>query len=69
MGTIANYFFRGIGVMFGRSMRQILCSMDARPAITVMPIAFMLLFIYVCSGAILALEELFLAIINKKTEN
>lgn len=69
MGTIANYFFRGIGVMLGRSMRQILCSMDARPAATVMLIAFMLLFVYVFSGVILALEEIFLAIINKKTEN
>ncbi len=40
--------------MLGRSMRHILRSMDTIITVTVMPIAFMLLFVYVFGGAIQA---------------
>jgi ABC-2 type transport system permease protein len=52
METIKNYFFRDMGVMLGRSMRHILRSMDTIITVTVMPISFMLLFVYVFGGAI-----------------
>ena len=39
-------------VMLGRSMRHIFRSMDAIITVTIMPIAFMLLFVYVFGGAI-----------------
>jgi ABC-2 type transport system permease protein len=52
METIKNYFFRDMGVMLGRSMRHILRSMDTIITVTIMPIAFMLLFVYVFGGAI-----------------
>lgn len=52
METIKNYFFRDMGVMLGRSMRHILRSMDTIITVTIMPIAFMLLFVYVLGGAI-----------------
>lgn len=52
METIKNYFFMDIGVMLGRSMRHILRSMDTIITVTIMPIAFMLLFVYVFGGAI-----------------
>jgi len=52
METIKNYFFRDMGVMLGRSMRHIIRSMDTIITVTVMPIAFMLLFVYVFGGAI-----------------
>lgn len=41
-----------MGVMLGRSMRHILRSMDTIITVTIMPIAFMLLFVYVFGGAI-----------------
>jgi ABC-2 type transport system permease protein len=47
-------FFGDMGVMLGRSMRHILRSMDTIITVTVMPIAFMLLFVYVFGGAIQA---------------
>src|SRR5512138_1980768 len=47
-----NYFFSDMGVMLGRSMRHILRSMDTIITVTIMPIAFMLLFVYVFGGAI-----------------
>ena len=47
-----NYFFNDMGVMLGRSMRHILRSMDTIITVTIMPIAFMLLFVYVFGGAI-----------------
>jgi ABC-2 type transport system permease protein len=47
-----NYFFSDLGVMLGRSMRHILRSMDTIITVTIMPIAFMLLFVYVFGGAI-----------------
>lgn len=52
METTKNYFFRDMGVMLGRSMRHILRSMDTIITVTIMPIAFMLLFVYVLGGAI-----------------
>lgn len=52
METIKNYFFRDMGVMLGRSMRHILRSMDTIITVTIMPIMFMLLFVYVLGGAI-----------------
>ncbi len=47
-----DYFFRDMGVMLGRSMRHILRSMDTIITVTLMPIMFMLLFVYVFGGAI-----------------
>ncbi len=41
-----------MGVMLGRSMRHIFRSMDTIITVTLMPIAFMLLFVYVLGGAI-----------------
>lgn len=43
-----------MSVMLGRSMRHILRSMDTIITVTIMPIAFMLLFVYVFGGAIQA---------------
>ena len=40
------------GVMLGRSMRHITRSMDTIITVTIMPIAFLLLFVYVFGGAI-----------------
>lgn len=52
MDTIKKHFFGDMGVMLGRSMRHILRSMDTIITVTIMPIAFMLLFVYVFGGAI-----------------
>lgn len=52
MGTVKTHFFSDLGVMFGRSMRHITRSMDTIITVTLMPIAFMLLFVYVFGGAI-----------------
>ena len=52
METIKDYFFVDINVMLGRSMRHILRSMDTIITITIMPIALMLVFVYVLGGAI-----------------
>jgi len=41
-----------MGVMLGRSMRHILRSLDTIITVTIMPIALMLLFVYVLGGAI-----------------
>lgn len=41
-----------MSVMLGRSMRHIFRSMDTIITVTIMPIAFMLLFVYVFGGAI-----------------
>ena len=46
------YFFGDMGVMLGRSMRHIFRSLDTIITVTLMPIAFMLLFVYVFGGAI-----------------
>ena len=52
MEVIKNHFFSDMGVMLGRSMRHILRSMDTIITVTIMPIALMLLFVYVLGGAI-----------------
>ena len=44
--------FHDTAVLFGRSMRQILRSPDTIITVTIMPIMFMLLFVYVFGGAI-----------------
>lgn len=49
---MSQLFFSDMGVMLGRSMRHILRSMDTIITVTIMPIAFMLLFVYVFGGAI-----------------
>lgn len=52
METIEKHFFSDLGVMLGRSMRHIFRSMDTIITVAIMPIAFMLLFVYVFGGAI-----------------
>ncbi len=52
MKKIKNSFFRDLGVMLGRSMRHIFRSMDTVVTVTLIPIAMMLLFVYVFGGAI-----------------
>ncbi|MFC4617573.1 ABC transporter permease [Camelliibacillus cellulosilyticus] len=54
METVKKHFFSDIGVMLGRSVRHITRSMDTIITVTIMPIAFMLLFVYVFGGAIQA---------------
>ncbi|MEK3969108.1 ABC transporter permease [Paenibacillus odorifer] len=54
MEMIKKHFFSDMSVMLGRSMRHILRSMDTIITVTIMPIAFMLLFVYVFGGAIQA---------------
>src|SRR5512133_1592257 len=46
------HLFSDMGVMLGRSMQHIFRSMDTIITVTIMPIAFMLLFVYVLGGAI-----------------
>jgi ABC-2 type transport system permease protein len=48
---MSTYFFSDTSVMLGRSLRHITRSMDTIITVTVMPIAFMLLFVYVFGGA------------------
>ncbi len=52
METTQKYFFSDMGVMLGRSMRHIFRSMDTIITCCIMPIALMLLFVYVLGGAI-----------------
>ena len=47
-------FFGDTRVMLGRSLRHVTRSMDTIITVTIMPIAFMLLFVYVFGGAIQA---------------
>jgi ABC-2 type transport system permease protein len=47
-----NHVFSDMNVMLGRSMRHIFRSMDTIITVTIMPIMFMLLFVYVFGGAI-----------------
>ena len=47
-------FFGDTSVMLGRSMRHVTRSMDTIITVTIMPIAFMLMFVYVFGGAIRA---------------
>src|SRR5688572_5217426 len=51
---IRNYFLMDMSVMLGRSMRHVFRSMDTIITVTIMPIAMMLLFVYVLGGAIQA---------------
>src|SRR4030081_1799631 len=46
------HFFGDSGVMLGRSLRHVTRSVDTIITVTIMPIAFMLLFVYVFGGAI-----------------
>ncbi|GAA3392363.1 ABC transporter permease [Cryptosporangium minutisporangium] len=48
------HFVSDTGVMLGRSVRHVTRSLDTIITVTVMPIAFMLLFVYVFGGAIQA---------------
>ncbi len=50
----ARFFANDMGVMLGRSMRHVFRSMDTIIKVVVMPIAMMLLFVYVFGGAIQA---------------
>ncbi|EFM12273.1 ABC-2 type transporter [Paenibacillus curdlanolyticus YK9] len=52
METTKKHFFIDVSVMLGRSMRHIFRSMDTIITVTIMPIAMMLLFVYVLGGAI-----------------
>ncbi len=52
METVKKHYFSDMGIMLGRSMRHILRSMDTIITVTIMPIMFMLLFVYVFGGAI-----------------
>jgi ABC-2 type transport system permease protein len=52
MESVKKHFFSDMSVMLGRSLRHILRSMDTIITVTIMPIAFMLLFVYVFGGAI-----------------
>jgi len=47
-----NHYFSDMNVMLGRSMRHIFRSLDTIITVTIMPIMFMLLFVYVFGGAI-----------------
>jgi ABC-2 type transport system permease protein len=51
---MSTHSFNDTGVMLGRSMRHITRSMDTIITVTIMPIAFLLLFVYVFGGAIQA---------------
>jgi ABC-2 type transport system permease protein len=52
METIKHYYFIDMRVMLERSMRHIFRSLDTIITVTIMPIAMMLLFVYVLGGAI-----------------
>ena len=52
MEAIKNHYFGDMGVMLGRSLRHISRSLDTIITVTIMPIAMMLLFVYVFGGAI-----------------
>jgi ABC-2 type transport system permease protein len=52
MEAMQKHFFSDMNVMLGRSMRHIFRSLDTIITVTLMPIAFMLLFVYVFGGAI-----------------
>ncbi|CAH1198757.1 Daunorubicin/doxorubicin resistance ABC transporter permease protein DrrB [Paenibacillus plantiphilus] len=54
MEASKKHYFSDLGVMLGRSMRHITRSLDTIISVTIMPIAMMLLFVYVFGGAIQA---------------
>jgi len=49
---MTRHFFGDTAVLLGRSLRHIMRSPDTIITTTIMPIAFMLLFVYVFGGAI-----------------
>ena len=49
---MTKHFFGDTAVLLGRSLRHITRSLDTIITTTIMPIAFMLLFVYVFGGAI-----------------
>ncbi len=49
---MSSHFFGDTAVLFGRSMRHITRSLDTIITVAIMPIALMLLFVYVFGGAI-----------------
>jgi len=51
---MSTHIFSDTSVMLGRSLRHVTRSMDTIITVTIMPIAFMLLFVYVFGGAIKA---------------
>ncbi len=52
MQVTQTHTFNDMSVMLGRSMRHVFRSLDTIITVTIMPIAFMLLFVYVFGGAI-----------------
>jgi ABC-2 type transport system permease protein len=52
METVNKHFLSDMGVMLERSMRHIFRSLDTIITVTIMPIMFMLLFVYVFGGAL-----------------
>ena len=52
MEVVKKHYFSDRDVMLSRSMRHVFRSMDTIIKVTIMPIAFMLLFVYVFGGAI-----------------
>jgi ABC-2 type transport system permease protein len=50
--SLTNHFFGDTAALAGRSLRHITRSLDTIITTTIMPIAFMLLFVYVFGGAI-----------------
>lgn len=52
MAAIQKHVLTDMSVMMGRSMRHVFRSLDTIITITIMPIAMMLLFVYVLGGAI-----------------
>ena len=52
MEAMKKHFFSDMDVMLGRSMRHVFRSLDTIITVTLMPIAIMLLFVYVFGGAI-----------------
>src|SRR6202034_4670622 len=49
---MTTYFFGDTAVLLGRSMRHITRSMDTISTVSIMPLALLLLFVYVFGGAI-----------------
>lgn len=52
MGNVKRHFFSDMFVMLGRSMKHITRSVDTIATTALMPVAIMLLFVYVLGGAI-----------------
>lgn len=52
METTRTYFLTDTAIMLGRSLRHVFRSMDTIITVTLMPIAMLLLFVYVLGGAI-----------------